>query len=41
MIKFTIITLFPNLLNEFKETSIIKKAVDRGKVLIDIVAVNA
>ena len=37
MIKFTIITLFPNLLNEFKETSIIKKAVDRGKVLIDIV----
>ena len=37
MIKFTIITLFPNLLNEFKETSIIKKAVDTGKVLIDIV----
>lgn len=41
MIKFTIVTLFPNLLNEFKETSIIKKAVTTGKVLIDIVDLRA
>lgn len=37
MIKFTVVTLFPELLNEFKETSIIKKAIDSKKVLIDIV----
>lgn len=37
MIKFTIITLFPELLNEFKNTSIIKKAIDKNKVVIDIV----
>lgn len=37
MIKFTVVTLFPELLNEFKATSIIKKAIDSKKVLIDIV----
>jgi len=37
MIKFTIITLFPDLLNEFKNTSIMKKAIDNGKVIIDVV----
>lgn len=37
MIKFTIITLFPSLLNEFKNTSIMKKAIDNSKVIIDVV----
>jgi len=37
MIKFTIITLFPELLEQFKNTSIMKKAVDNNKVIIDIV----
>lgn len=37
MIKFTIITLFPDLLNEFKKTSIINRAIQSGKILIDIV----
>ena len=37
MIKFTIITLFPSLINEFKNTSIMKKAIDNAKVIIDIV----
>lgn len=37
MIKFTIITLFPDLLEEFKNTSIIKKAVNSSKVVIDVV----
>ena len=36
MIKFTVITLFPELLNEFKNTSIIKKAIDNNKAIIDI-----
>ena len=37
MIKFTIITLFPSLLTEFKNTSIMKKAIDNNKVVIDVV----
>lgn len=37
MIKFTIITLFPSLLTEFKNTSIMKKAIDNNKVDIDVV----
>ena len=37
MIKFTIITLFPSLINEFKNTSIMKKAIDNSKVIIDVV----
>lgn len=36
MIKFTVITLFPELLNEFKNTSIVKKAIEKDKVIIDI-----
>lgn len=36
MIKFTVITLFPQLLNEFKNTSIIKKAIENNKVIIDV-----
>ncbi len=37
MIKFTIITLFPDLLEQFKNTSIMKKAIDNHKVVIDVV----
>ena len=36
MIKFTVITLFPELLNEFNNTSIIKKAIEKDQVIIDV-----
>ena len=37
MIKFTVITLFPDIINEFKNTSIIKKAIDDNKVEFDVI----
>ncbi len=37
MIKFTIITLFPEMINTFKSASIIKKAISNNKVTIDVV----
>lgn len=36
MIKFTVITLFPQLITEFKNSSIIKKAIEKDKVIIDV-----
>ncbi|MDD4375399.1 MAG: tRNA (guanosine(37)-N1)-methyltransferase TrmD [Clostridia bacterium] len=35
--KFTVLTLFPELLNEFIDTSIVKKAIINNKVIIEVV----
>ena len=37
MIKFTVLTLFPELLNKFTYTSIVKRAIINNKVIIEIV----
>ena len=37
MMKYTVLTLFPNIYNGFKEESIIKRAIDEKLISLDLV----
>lgn len=37
---FTIITLFPNAFNDFMQTSIVKRAIDKGQITIELVDIR-